>query len=121
MLVGTEGATLEMQLRAIGPHDATVVVSFAPYSREARVAAEAAKRAKGKVIAITDSALAPIALIADETVVFSVTSPSFFPSLVGGISVAESLLAVIVSQEGKGVVKRIESAERQLFDSGAYE
>jgi DNA-binding MurR/RpiR family transcriptional regulator len=120
-LVGTEGATLEMQLRAIAPGDVTVVISFAPYSREARLVAEAASRAKSKVIAITDSAMAPIALQADETVVFSVTSPSFFPSLVGGISVAESLLAVIVSQEGKDVVKRIEAAERQLFESGAYE
>src|SRR5258708_28251482 len=120
-LVGTEGATLEMQLRAIAPGDATVVVSFAPYSREARLVAQAASRAKSQVIAVTDSAVAPIARLAHETVVFSVTSPSFFPSLVGGISVAESLLAVIVSQEGKDVVKRIEAAERQLFESGAYE
>jgi DNA-binding MurR/RpiR family transcriptional regulator len=121
VLLGAEGGTLEMQLRAMAPGDAIVVVSFAPYSREARVAAEAARRAKCKVIAIADSAVAPIALLADETVVFSVTSPSFFPSLVGGISVAESLLAVIVSHEGKDVVKRIEAAERQLYDSGAYE
>lgn len=120
-LIGSEGGTLEMQLRAITNADATVVVSFAPYSREARLVAEAAVRANCKLIAITDSTVAPIALRADETVVFSVTSPSFFPSLVGGISVAESLLGVIVSQEGKNVVRRIESAERQLFESGAYE
>jgi DNA-binding MurR/RpiR family transcriptional regulator len=120
-LLGTEGGTLEMQLRAIESGDATVVVSFAPYSREARLVAEAASRARSKVIAITDSAVAPIALQAHETVLFSVTSPSFFPSLVGGISVAESLLGVIVSQEGKDVVKRIEASERQLFESGAYE
>lgn len=120
-LVGTEGGTLEIQLRAMARGDAAVVVSFAPYSREARLVAEAAARAKCKVVAITDSAVAPIARLADETLVFSVTSPSFFPSLVGGISIAESLLAVIVSQEGKSVVKRIEAAERQLFESGAYE
>src|SRR5260221_3289229 len=120
-LVGTEGATLEMQLRAIAPGDATVVVSFAPYSREARLVAQAASRAKSKVIAVTDSAVAPIARLAHETVVFSVTSPSFFPSLVGGISVAESLLAVIVSQEGQDVVKRIQAAQQRLFESGAYE
>jgi len=120
-LIGTEGGTLEMQLRAIGSADATVVVSFSPYSREARLVAEAASRAGSKLIALTDSTVAPIALRADETVVFSVTSPSFFPSLVGGISVAESLLGVIVSQEGKSVIRQIESAERQLFESGAYE
>ncbi|HEX4333533.1 MAG TPA: MurR/RpiR family transcriptional regulator [Usitatibacter sp.] len=120
-LVAAEGGTLEAQLRAIGPRDALVVVSFAPYSREARLAVECAKRVRAKVVAITDSALAPIALEADETVLFSVTSPSFFPSIVGGVSVAESLLGLIVAREGKGVVRRIESAERQLFESGTYE
>ena len=57
----------------------------------------------------------------DESLLFSASSPSFFPSIVGGISVAESLLGVIVAQEGKGVVQRIEAAERQLFESGSYE
>jgi DNA-binding MurR/RpiR family transcriptional regulator len=120
-LIAGEGGTLEMELRAIGPEDAVVVVSFAPYSREARLVAEAARRTRCKVVAITDSAFAPIALAADATLLFSVTSPSFFPSIVGGISVAESLLGVVVSQEGRGVVRRIESAERQLFDTGSYE
>jgi DNA-binding MurR/RpiR family transcriptional regulator len=110
-----------MELRAIQPGDDVVVVSFAPYSREARLAAEAAKRARCKVVAITDSGLAPIALAADETLLFTATSPSFFPSIVGGISVAESLLGVIVSQEGRGIVERIEAAERQLFEMGSYE
>jgi DNA-binding MurR/RpiR family transcriptional regulator len=120
-LVAAEGGTLEMQLRAIEAGDVLVVVSFAPYSREARLAVECAKRARAKVVAVTDSVLAPIALAADETVLFSVTSPSFFPSIVGGVSVAESLLGLIVAREGKGVVRRIESAERQLFESGTYE
>jgi DNA-binding MurR/RpiR family transcriptional regulator len=120
-LVAGEGGTLEMELRALEPGDAVVVVSFAPYSREARIVAEAARRARCRVIAITDSALAPIALAADETLLFTATSPSFFPSIVGGISVAESLLGVVVSQEGRGIVGRIEAAERQLFQTGSYE
>jgi len=120
-LISAEGGTLEMQTRAIGPGDALVVVSFAPYSREARLAVESARRARAKVVALTDSALAPIALAADETVLFSVTSPSFFPSIVGGVSVAESLLGLIVAREGKGVVRRIEAAEKQLYESGTYE
>jgi DNA-binding MurR/RpiR family transcriptional regulator len=120
-LLAAEGGTLEMQLRAIQRGDALLVASFAPYSREARLAVEAARRAGAKVVALADSALAPIALAADETVVFSVTSPSFFPSLVGGVSVAECLLGEIVSREGRDAVRRIESAERQLFESGAYE
>ena len=120
-LIDAEGGTLEMQLRAIQRGDALLVASFAPYSREARLAVEAARRAGAKVVALADNALAPFALSADETVVFSVTSPSFFPSLVGGVSVAECLLGEIVSREGRQAVQRIEAAERQLFESGAYE
>jgi DNA-binding MurR/RpiR family transcriptional regulator len=120
-LLDGPGATLEMQLRAVDRGDAVLVVSFAPYSREARIVAESARRAGAKVVAIADSTVAPIALEADETLVFSPSSPSFFPSIVGGISLAESLLAVVVSQEGRGVVRRIEAAERQLIDSGSYE
>jgi len=97
------------------------VVSFAPYSREARLVVEYARRARARVVAICDSRVAPIAMDSDESLLFSASSPSFFPSIVGGISVAESLLGVIVAQEGKGVVQRIEAAERQLFESGSYE
>jgi DNA-binding MurR/RpiR family transcriptional regulator len=120
-LIAGEGGTLEMELRAIAPGDAVVVVSFAPYSREARLVVDYARRARAKVVAICDSRVAPIAMAADESLIFAASSPSFFPSIVGGISVAESLLGVIVSQEGKGVVRRIEAAERQLFESGSYE
>src|SRR5207249_3571309 len=97
------------------------VISFAPYSHEASRVAQAARQAGSKVIAMTDSALAPIALDADETILFSVTSPSFFPSVVAGIAVAESLLEILVSHGGEEAVQRIESAEQQLLTSGAYE
>lgn len=120
-LLDGPGATLEMQLRAVNRGDAVLIASFAPYSREARIVAESARRIGAKVIAICDSAVAPIARTADATLTFSPSSPSFFPSIVGGISLAESLLAVVVSQEGRDVVRRIEAAERQLTESGSYE
>lgn len=120
-LLDGPGATLEMQLRAVNRGDAVLVASFAPYSREARIVAESARQSGAKVIAICDSAVAPIARAADATLTFAPSSPSFFPSIVGGISLAESLLAVVVSQEGRDVVRRIEAAEKQLVESGSYE
>jgi DNA-binding MurR/RpiR family transcriptional regulator len=60
LLIGGEGGTLEMQLRAIGRTDALVVVSFAPYSSEARRAAATARKAGARIIAMTDSVVAPI-------------------------------------------------------------
>ena len=121
LLLNGDGGSLEMQLRGIADGDATVVVSFAPYSREARVVAQAARAAGSRVIAMTDNLRAPIALVADETILFSVASPSFFPSIVGATAAAESLLEILVAQGGADAVRRIASAERQLVAAGAYE
>ncbi len=119
-LVDGQGGSLEMQLRAMAKADALVVISFAPYSREALVAAETAKTAGTKIIAMTDSAASPLALLADETVLFATESPSFFPSISAATAVAESLLELLASRTGKSGIQRIEDAEQQLVDSGAY-
>jgi hypothetical protein len=65
--------------------------------------------------------VAPIALVADRHLLFSVSSLSFFPSQVGAIAAAESLLAMLVQRGGEQAVQQIEAAERDLYASGAYE
>jgi len=119
-LVDGLGAGLETQLRAIERNDALVVVSFAPYSREALLAAEHARAAGAFVIALTDSSASPLALEADVTLPFAVASPSFFPSVAAGVALTEALLEQLVAEGGDAVVARIDAVERQLFDSGAY-
>lgn len=119
-LVDGQGGTLEMQFRAFGKGDAVLVTSFTPYSREAVEAAEAAKAAGCQLIAITDSAASPISLIADETILFAIHSPSFFPSVTAAMAVTEGLVEMLASRAGKTVVKRIDQSEVNLFESGAY-
>jgi len=119
-LINAHAGTLEMGLRAISKDDGVVVISFAPYSKEALAVAESARRTGCKLIAITDSDAAPIALEADESIVIAVESPSFFPSIVAGIAAIESLVELLVSLGGNAAVKQIELAEKQLFDDGAY-
>jgi DNA-binding MurR/RpiR family transcriptional regulator len=114
------GGSLEMQARAIKAHDALLVVSFAPYSREALDCARAAQAAGAKVIALTDSAASPLSLVADETILFATHSPSFFPSVASALAVAEALIEALLSLAGEGVVKKLTQAEMQLFESGAY-
>ncbi|WP_019938153.1 MurR/RpiR family transcriptional regulator [Bordetella sp. FB-8] len=119
-LITGEAGTLEMQVRGIEKRHATVVISFAPYSIEAvRVAQESVARG-APLIAITDSAVSPIALNADQVLLFSHDSPSFFPSLVAASAVAEMLVAHLLALEGKAAVKRIEDAEAALHANGAY-
>jgi DNA-binding MurR/RpiR family transcriptional regulator len=119
-LLTGEAGTLEMQLRSIARDSATIVVSFAPYSVEAARVAEAALEKGSKLIAITDSAVSPIALNAAKVLIFSHESPSFFPSLVAATAIAESLVAHLLALEGTGAVQELERAEQSLHAKGAY-
>ncbi|RKP45905.1 MurR/RpiR family transcriptional regulator [Trinickia fusca] len=119
-LLTGEAGTLEMQLRSITKDSATIVVSFAPYSAEAVRVAKAVRERGGKLIALTDSAVSPVALAADKTLLFSHESPSFFPSLVAATALAESLVAHLLALEGARAVTALKKAEVQLQRSGAY-
>lgn len=119
-LITGQAGTLEMGLRAIEKEDAVLVISFAPYSTEALAVADAARRAKCKLIAMTDSAVSPIALQADAVITIAVESPSFFPSIVAAIAAIESLVEILVSRGGAETVRRIEATEKQLVELGAY-
>jgi DNA-binding MurR/RpiR family transcriptional regulator len=119
-LVDGQGGSLEMQQRAFAKGDALVVASFAPYSREALQVTQAARAAGCRIVAITDSLGSPLSLLADETLLFTIHSPSFFPSVAAGVALSEALVELLASRAGKPVVRRIDQAEAQLFESGAY-
>ncbi|HJV82400.1 MurR/RpiR family transcriptional regulator [Noviherbaspirillum sp.] len=119
-LIDGQSGGLEMQMRLFGAKDVLVVTSFAPYSRESLLVAETAKSAGLRIVALTDSQASPLAFHADTTVLFSVASPSFFPSVVAGVALTEAMLELLVADAGKAVVQKIERAEQDLFHSGAY-
>lgn len=119
-LIDGQAGGLEMQLRRIERQDCVVVMSFAPYSREAMTVVEAATAAGAKILAFTDSNASPLALAADVQVLFSASSPSFFPSVAAAVAVAEALLELLVADAGDDVSQRIDRSEQHLFDSGAY-
>lgn len=119
-LVDGQGGALEMQQRALARGEALLVASFAPYSREALQTAQAARDAGCRVLALTDSTASPLSLLADETLLFTTDSASFFPSAAAALALTEVLVVLLASRAGKGVVQRIAAAERQLHASGAY-
>jgi DNA-binding MurR/RpiR family transcriptional regulator len=119
-LIRGDAGTLELELRALAPKDAVVLASFAPYSQEILRVASAARQAGCRVIALTDSTVAPIALDADCTLLFSTESPSFFPSITAGVAVVEALVEQLLAKQGKGAIKALELAEGQLHQTGAY-
>ncbi len=92
---------------------------WAQATRTAR-AGSAARGAGCRIVALTDSPASPLALLADATLLFSLHSPSFFPSITSAVALSEALVELLASRAGKGVVQRIDQAEEQLFASGAY-
>lgn len=120
ILVRGDAGTLEMELRSLTAKDAVFIIGFAPYSRESVQVAQAAHARGSRVIALTDSSVAPIALKADCTLLFSAESPSFFPSITSGIAIAEVLAERLLAKQGKRALKRLEASESQLHQSGAY-
>ncbi|HDX9114391.1 TPA: MurR/RpiR family transcriptional regulator [Klebsiella michiganensis] len=119
-LIDGLASNIEVFTREINEEDCLLLTSFSPYSRESLDVLNAARQAGARIIAITDSPVSPLAQAADCTLLFSLSSPSFFPSIVSGMGVAECLLAMLVARHGREAVNKIESAERYLQRSGAY-
>lgn len=119
-LIDGLASNVELFTREFTRDDCLLLTGFAPYSRESLSVLNAAQQAGTRIIAVTDSPVSPLAQVADCTLLFSVDSPSFFPSVVSGMGLAECLLAMLVARHGREAVNKIESAERYLIDSGAY-
>lgn len=64
--------------------------------------------------------MSPIALNADQVLLFSHEGPSFFPSLVAALAIAESLVAHLLALEGQDAVWQLSDAEKALLDKGSY-
>lgn len=119
-LIDGLASNIEVFTRELTDRDCVLLTSFAPYSRETIDVMNSATQAGARIIAITDSPVSPLAQVADCTLLFSINSPSFFPSVVSGMGLAECLLAMLVARHGREAVAKIENAERYLLDSGAY-
>ena len=119
-LIDGLASNIEVFTRELTARDCVLLTSFAPYSRESLDVLHAAQRAGARIIAITDSPVSPLAQAAECTLLFSIDSPSFFPSVVSGMGLAECLLAMLVARHGNEAVSKIESAERYLLDSCEY-
>ena len=119
-LVGGSGPE-DLDLGAFHAGEAVVVIGFAPYSRASVLSARAAHRARATLIAIADSAAAPMAEGADHLLLYeAAASPGFFPSLTGAIAIAQSLAAVTFSLGGSAARKRLQDTEARLAATSQY-
>jgi DNA-binding MurR/RpiR family transcriptional regulator len=119
-LVGGSGPE-DLDLGAFHGGDAVIVIGFAPYSTASVLSARAAHRSRATLIAIADTAGAPMAEGADHLLLFeAAASPGFFPSLTGAIAIAQSLAAVTFVLGGAAAKRRLEDTEARLAVMSEY-
>jgi DNA-binding MurR/RpiR family transcriptional regulator len=66
------------------------------------------------VVAITDSAVSPLARSARTTILVPTESPSFFHTVTPAFAVAETLAALLAAADGEGALTAVREIEEQM-------
>ncbi len=120
VLLDGRGGTFADELRAIGEGDAMLAISFRPYTREVVRAVSHAKDRGARILAITDSAVSPLARRADWPLIVSTDSPSFFHSVVPALAVVQALIALLAARGGAAALDSLAESVDQLDSFRAY-
>lgn len=88
---------------AIRPGDATIVITFPPYTVETVELAEAARRAGAEVVAITDSPASPLRPVTPLMLMVSEADFGDFRSLSATLSLAMTLVVAVGARRRAGI------------------
>ncbi|UKK83126.1 MurR/RpiR family transcriptional regulator [Sphingopyxis sp. BSN-002] len=88
---GVGGLGLQ-QVHAIGPDDLLIAISFHPYSEETVAVVNAAKASGGRVLAISDSLVSPVAKPAEHVLQIREAEVRKFRSLSASMCLAQALV-----------------------------
>ena len=119
-LVHGEGGFAADQLVQLGPRDLLVFISLAPYSRETVGAVRAAMATGVPVLGITDDGFPFGGRTPAHRLRFETDGPSFFHSMVGGLALAEQLVATAAARGGARALARMRARQQALHAQGAY-
>jgi DNA-binding MurR/RpiR family transcriptional regulator len=108
------------QLAELGSSDLLVAVSQAPYTVQTVQAAQQLRARGVPVLALTDSALSPLAREAATVLLFDTASASFFHSQVGAQALSEALMATVAEQGGAAVLQRLAERQQRLQAAQVY-
>ena len=107
----TSGSEMFEQILNIGEGDAMVAISFPRYSKRIIKAVDYAKAAGADVIAITDSAMSPIASGADQTLLAKSDMASFVDSLAAPLSIINALVVAVSRKKQDELTVRLRRLE----------
>jgi len=104
----------------LAAEDVLIAISFNRYSSDTIFAAEMAKDAGCKVIAMTDSYAAPIAQGAEKVIINSIENMSFFNSYVSFLMNMETIVALVSKRNKDLNESRLMKMEDYLERTGQY-
>ncbi|TQQ85288.1 MurR/RpiR family transcriptional regulator [Peptacetobacter hominis] len=109
------------QIVRVGEDDVVIAFSFPRYSKKAYQLVKYAKEKGASIISITDSLFAPIASVADNTLLVNNSMASFVDSLVPAMSVANALAVSVGMKEKDDIKDYFDDLERMWEKYGVYE
>lgn len=116
---GLEG-TLLNELAEIATEDVVVAFGFNPYSTEIVRALEIVRDSGARLIVITDTLRSPLVVGADMVFTVGMTTPHYFPTILGAMALVEVLLAECVSFGGRNMLSSIKRFEAKMEAYGGY-
>jgi len=120
ILLTGQGGSFADELRRVEKRDVILAIGYEPYPRDMMRAVEFGVELGGKVLAITDSSVSPLARGAALSLVVKANGPAVFPSIAPALSVAQTLVALLLARSGNKALRRIASSERQLRSLGVF-
>ena len=119
MLSGADGPEVDA-LADLDKRDVVLAFSLAPYNSATVKSLRLAATLGATVIAVTDSAVSPLARGATHVLTTPTRSPHFFPSYAPALAVLEALLAQAVSRGGPKLLGNIRRSEEARQTLGVY-
>jgi len=112
-LINGMGGMYRQQMRSVRERDVVIAISFAPYGKETQYCARVGHHQRAKMLVITDSALSPLAKLADALLVVTEGSAYAFRSLTSTICLCQALFIALAY--------RMELDIEESTDAGGYD
>ena len=119
-VLGVDPAGIGSQMRRLTGDDAMICLSVSPYAAGTVSLAESGRARGTSIIAITDAPDAPLAALADETLVAATANQHFFASQLGALYLLEVILGLMVAKSGDSVQSNLRTAELFSAMHGEY-
>ena len=119
-VAGAGGKSTSAMLSQVGPEDAVIAVSVAPYLRRTVELVDFAERAGATTIVLTDDIRSPALKFSTFSFMAPTESPQFYPSHVAMLMLLEVMMGMAVRRLGREAQLRIESIEKANHAIGDY-